>query len=163
MATLTFASGEQALEEGGSHVIFCRLVTRQETTCLTRGIWDHICPRDFAAAPGVPWLTPSTWTSSLRAHHRVPSLGDAPGCLCRIKHLLPRFAVPTSEPGRSPGQQPHKREGRAGHSGSRYGPIRQGTGNQHAVHLFPSKKSIPPSRGSQLCPMPVTAAAPAPG
>lgn len=54
MATLTFAFLGQALQGGGSSVIFCRLVTRWETTYSAQGVWDHICPHDFAAIPNIP-------------------------------------------------------------------------------------------------------------
>lgn len=42
MTTLTFAFHKQALGEGGGHVPFCRLVTRQEMTCSVQGVWDHV-------------------------------------------------------------------------------------------------------------------------
>lgn len=41
MTTLTFAFHKQALGEGGGHVPFCRLVTRQEL-CSVQGVWDHV-------------------------------------------------------------------------------------------------------------------------
>lgn len=133
MATLTFAFCEQTLGEGGSRVIFCRLVTRQETTCSVRGVWDRTCPRDFAAIPNVSRLTPSPGTSSLAEPAAVSrALAMLPGVSARLNVSCHALLSPCQDQ-----RGPHEMERLAGHGSSRYGPIRWG---QAPLGSLPPKK-----------------------
>lgn len=145
MATLTFAFCEQALGEGGSRVIFCKLVTRQETTCSMWGVRDRTCPRDFAAIPNVSRLTPSPGTSFLAEPAAVSrALAMLPGVSARLNVSCHSLLSPCPDQ-----RGPHETECLPGHGSSRYGSIGPGAGTPWQP---PPQKSIPPPRRSQALP-----------
>lgn len=143
MATLTFAFREQTLGEGGSSVIFCRLVTRRETTCSTWGVWDRICPHNFPAIPNAPRLTPSTRTSSPAEPAAMSrALAMFPGVSVGLNISCHALLSPCQDWGGPQGSSPtsgrvERGTGAAGRdpSGRGQAPL----GSPHTAHPFPQK------------------------